>query len=292
MHLNLRKNLINPAPIDSYSEYICDINLKPRPSKYRCWVNFFLFPITLLALLLFITFSFMPETLPKPVLAYLEKSDKPVEPKNSYCRKNPNKKINPEFSRAINLSKERLSNFGTDVSFLDDLVSCVDIQYSNLNFKVSNDKIEGKFEAPLKEPEKDLVKISIDQSYAQNEDLLLAFVLIHELTHAKQYFDFQNTWELKSCLDREAESFNMEINLFLALNPQEQKSLLTRIKNNQSGDTTLKSLERLIQISAKSIETCPNMADEEMIKCFERNNLATIKSALLLNKNYVVQCSA
>jgi hypothetical protein len=42
-------------------------------------VNFFLFPITLLALVLYLYFVFNPQALPQPVLAYFEKS---VDAKN------------------------------------------------------------------------------------------------------------------------------------------------------------------------------------------------------------------
>lgn len=255
-------------------------------------VNFFLFPITLLVLILYIYFSFTPKALPQPVLAYLDNSENQANLKNPYCKKNPNKKIDAKFSQVINLAKQRLENSGTDASYLNDLVDCADIRYSILNNKFSDDKIEGKFETLEEKEISEPVRISIDQSYQKKDDLLLAFVLIHELTHAKQYFDFQKTWELKSCLDREAESFNMEVTLFLALNSQEQKLLLSQIENNENEDVTLKTLERLINISAKSAEKCQDLSAKELLDCFEKNNLEMIKGALLLNKNYIAQCSA
>jgi len=136
------------------------------------------------------------------------------------------------------------------------------------------------------------VKISIDQSYKDKDDLLLAFVLTHELVHAKQYFYFKNTWKIKNCIDREAEAFLMEINLFTALNPEEQTSLLARIKYNQSPDSTLNSLNQLIKISATSAETCKKLPPEKSVQCFQENNLKAIRNILLLNKNYIAQCNS
>ena len=256
-------------------------------------INFFAFPITLLALIFYIYFVFHPEALPQPALAFLKKAQT-SQTKSSFCKK-PNKKINPKFNRSINLIKQRLEAAGHNSNFINNLDGCIDIQYSDLNYKIVGDKIEGKFKTTpansINNFDEDIVKISIDNSYQDKDELLLAFVLIHELTHAKQYFNFKKDWILKNCLNREAESFNMEITLFSALNSDEQKFLLAEIRNAKNSDSNLNSLKKLLDISLKSLTSCQKMNDEEMLKCFERNNLKSIKALLLLNKQYIAQCN-
>ena len=262
-----------------------------RKNLRKIFVNFIFFPITVLALVSYIYFSYNPQDFPQSALAYFEKSQPTGKIKNSFCEKSKASELNPEFIRAINLAKQRLTEAGTNSTFLEELVDCVEISYSTLNYKTSGNKIEGKFEA-LEDNSNNLVKISIDQSYQKKDDLLLAFVLTHELIHAKQFFDFQKNWKMKDCIEREVEAFYMELDLFTALNDEERASLLARIKFGQSPDSTLTSLNQLIKNSIASAEACKKLSEDKLVQCFQDNNLRSIRNVLLLNNNYIAQCNS
>jgi len=267
------------------------------PNKFRkIFVNFFLFPITLLGLILYVYFVFNPDALPQPALAFAKRAQASEEIASPFCNNNIDKKFDPKFTKAINLIENRLDSAGHETDFIKDIIGCVDIRYSDLNKKNSGNKIEGKFETPhndndfsIENPEEHVVRISVDKSYERKDDLTLAFVLIHELTHAKQYFEFYKNSTLKDCMEREAEAFGAEINLFSSLNKKEQKTMLDKIQNADSSDATLNSLKRLLNVSVNSITSCNE--NKDFIKCFETSNQKSIKKILNLNENYIAQCS-
>jgi|GEM_PF-3875147 len=255
-----------------------------RKNFRKNFVNFFLFPLTLLVLVFYISFLINPDILFKPVLAQIIKAA--PKNKNVYCQLNSENKITPEFEKAIRIIDEKFLSLEINSDF-QELAKCVEISYAESKDKFTENKIQGKFEVPEDNSE---LKIIIDSSYKQKDPLFLSLILAHELTHTKQYFDYQKTWEIRSCLNREAEAFQTEILFFTALNSKEKDWLLDKIKKDSSLDSISKSLERLVEISTDSIISCQKESPEKLFGCFEKNNLETIKNSLTLNKNYINQC--
>lgn len=253
-------------------------------------VNFFVFPITLLALFLHIYLTLNSKNILQPVFAYFEKSETPKSNSNFFCKPKKVEKLKPEFSRAIELSIQRLYGEYSKENFLVNLADCVDIQYANLNSNISTEKIDGKFES-LDGKDGFEAQILIDESYKTKDDLLLSFTLIHELTHAEQFFNFKKDWKLESCIDREAEAFNEEINLFTSLSEEEKASLFSKIKDIKKNDSTLASLNQLIGISIKSALNCKKMDSEKLVSCYKKSNLNALKKIISNNKNYIAECS-
>jgi len=254
-----------------------------RNNLRKILVNFFVFPITLLGLFFYICFLINPDIFLKPVLA---KTARASQNENIYCQENPKNKILPEFQKAIQLADEIFSDLEINSDF-QELAKCVEINYAKPEDKFSENKIQGKFETSKNDPD---LKISIDDSYQKKDPLFLSLVLVHELTHVRQYFNYQKNWELKSCLDREAEAFQAEVMFFTALKSEEKDLLIDKIKKGPQSDAISKSLEHLMKIATESIIFCKNESPNELFNCFEKNNLKAIKKSLVLNKNYISQC--
>lgn len=167
-----------------------------------------------------------------------------------------------EFKRSLSLISQRSEEI-TGATGDNDLPSgesgdfkkrgkigyCLDIQYANL----SNYSAEGIFYTD-ENSKPDRLNIYVDRDYKNNDDLLLALLLIHETTHALQYYD--NLLGENNCYDKEIEAFMMQEAFFMSLKNEEKKSIVYRLQQNPYSNDAYFNLIQLIRFSEIAYAKC------------------------------------
>jgi hypothetical protein len=158
----------------------------------------------------------------------------------------------PEFERAISLIEQRWQQRGGSFYVQPGIKNCLDIQYKDL----SGLDTEGYFVFDPSSTVNDL-KIYVDNSYQNNDDLLTAVLLAHEIQHANQFFQFKTYGQQQSCFDQEVDAFTQETTFIDTLNDQEKNSILARLNSRSEG--MLVQTVRLFQVISDSELTCGSL---------------------------------
>ncbi len=158
--------------------------------------------------------------------------DKPKAVEVKSCTRTKPNKMDPEFERGISIVKQKMVPEG----FLDNIENCLNVDYDQL--KKESDGPEGVFMFDSSVSSFNNLKISVDNSYKSEDDYLTAILLVHEITHAKQFYEKQDL----SCIDREVHAFWNEFVLLTKLNEGEKYAITARLY-----DPTKKSLSAPLQ---------------------------------------------
>ena len=105
--------------------------------------------------------------------------------------------------------------------------NCIDVQYSEDTKELG---AEGLFIA--EDPSLQDIKILMNPSYKSFDDLSIATVLIHELTHVGQYVSEKVNKTKPDCFGSEAEAFTAQAIFLSQLNQEEVRSIYARIRDN------------------------------------------------------------
>lgn len=178
--------------------------------------------------------------------------------------------IPKEFSRALDLISQRLdvenNNFGYfDLAF--DYRNCLNIQYSTV---VSNENAEGIFlpdESNLQE-----LKILIDPRYKQFDDLSIATVLIHELTHVGYMIDNTINNQKIDCFLEEAEAFTDQSKLMSQLNQEEIRSIYARLRENIDLNPAFAIVLVIEDLRGQAYESCQRLKTENNLTEMQFND--------------------
>lgn len=181
-----------------------------------------------------------------------------------------------EFNRALDLISQRTgvdSSTGSNTIWqtVFNFRNCLDIQYSDINDK----EIEAYFEYPSERSQSNLqnLKIIINPSYKNFDDLTLATLLSHEIVHAGQYINEVITKESLGCYEKEAKAFTAQHAFILSLNEEEQRSIYTRLRDDASKNPTIAIFLLTGERGNEATQACMelqkknNLSDEQTIKC-------------------------
>lgn len=216
---------------------------------------------------------------------------------STICSRSSPYEAEPEFERALSLLKQRYENsFDTDKRIYIDMVNCIAIDYADLK----NEGAEGVFyfDDSISSPEK--LVIQVDSSYQSYDDLSTAFLLSHELVHAKQFIELLFLDEQKNCVDQEAEAFLQQINFSFYLNPEESKSLVSRAEKISNENIQLQIFADLMNMSGDTIYECTNGKafytsgynySEKEFDCTQENLIQKLRNMVSQNPVYKDQCS-
>lgn len=163
--------------------------------------------------------------------------------KNQLCSRTIPYSNPPEFTRAISLINQRFLALKLQPGIDEGVINCLDIQYTN----ASQDGMEGYFLFDPSSSTEDL-KIFVDKSYQNYDDILTAILLAHELRHVQQFLDYKTNGTIISCMDKEVQAFLSEFALVADLNAEERKSLYNRISVNPNLNSAYTGAWQLIQI--------------------------------------------
>lgn len=138
--------------------------------------------------------------------------------------------IPPEFERAISLIIQRTkeSNYSSWRDWsktVEESRNCLDIQYATSDEQMVG--TEGFFSFS---PEGNVnrYQILVSPRYRVKDDLITAFLLVHELSHVINYQGLLSSGKSLSCYEDEANAFNNQNAFADLLNSEELQSLNTR----------------------------------------------------------------
>ena len=156
-----------------------------------------------------------------------------------------------EFKRALSLIKQRtISKMGDKVGDFS-MNNCLDIQYANL------DNVEGLFTFDENKSSMDRLTIFVDNSYKIKDDVLTAFLLSHEMSHAGIYLSTLNNGLVMSCYENEIKAFQDQLMMLGAFNQEEQDSLVGRIATtNYSNNDPLMTVKGFLDFSGRAMSIC------------------------------------
>ena len=207
----------------------------------------------------------------------------------------------PEFKRAISLILQRFdqnsreynnSNRDPFLSKLETITNCLNIQYSDL----SQDNAEGIFIFDTTSSPNDL-KIFVDSTYQDYDDLLTATLLTHELVHAVEFVNYKETGFENTCLDKEANAYIYESAFLGLLNQEEKRSLAQRLANSSNTNNAYLSAKYLIKdIGKTAMQMCnlnPNQLklNSEQSACYFAQQRNLILEMIKQNQFYKKQCN-
>lgn len=136
-----------------------------------------------------------------------------------------------EFTRALDLISQRMGiderAGGTVFQSAFNYLNCLDIQYLPSDSK----ETEGYF---IKEEGSNLqdLKINVNPSYKNFDDLTLATLLSHELIHAGQHINEVVLKTKLGCYESEAQAFVSQAQFMSQLNDEERRSIYARLREN------------------------------------------------------------
>jgi len=208
----------------------------------------------------------------------------------TYCTRESPYPLSPEFDRVLSLLLQRYQQVNSpQYPQLSGMRNCVDIQYGDLG----DDDVEGAFyfDESLSNPQR--LYIEVDSKYSVVDDITTAFLLSHEMAHARQYVEVNTGKQSWSCIDSEVDAFYSQLLFGSMINEEEKNSVLARIEGG-SRNTQLKQYEDLINLSYDVIVACgmdgggtPTSSD---IACYKSGLYQAIKSQIQSNPYYQKQC--
>lgn len=154
----------------------------------------------------------------------------------------------PQYDRALSLIQQRIDenhdgrykfnkmhifNF-----FPSQLVNCIKIVEKTPN---DPDGYEGYFTLNGSDIKDDYYPIVVNSKYLKSDDILIALLLTHEMTHVQQYIDSINNKSNLSCVEKEVDAFLSSHRFFIStLNDQEMLLVWDRIDRAvDNGGTSL-----------------------------------------------------
>lgn len=192
----------------------------------------------------------------------------------------------PEFDRAISLINQRVNTFLSsrgvkNLQNFSSFINCLDIKYEDLTDE------EGLFYFDPKDSSPDRLQILVNKSYKENDDILTAFLLSHEIFHAGSFLAVANSGKEFSCVDNEVGAFESQLLFIQALNSQEHNSINQRFKEGYYKlNTPLKIMWDLWIIKESADRYC----GENNHDCYVKKTDKDIKNIIISNPYYQKQC--
>lgn len=220
---------------------------------------------------------------------------------NDYrCKRATGYTLPNEFNRSLDLIAERTgvdkTASGTIWQSIFNYRNCLNIQYSDVDDK----NVEAYFEYPTIKSIDNLqnLKIHVNPSYRNFDDITLAILLSHEMIHAGQYINEVIAKTKQTCYEKEANAFTGEYSLLLSLNEEEQRSIYARLRENIDINPTFKTFILTGQRANESAQAClelqrkNNLTNEQMNKCSWEGLESKIIKDIQAEPYYQKQCGS
>lgn len=245
-------------------------------------------PFSALIILVLAIIFFYSDTKPKSIQT-------PTIIKKGVCDRNEMYPMPAEFQRALSLIIQRYTEKkDPDVNLYSKMLNCVNIQFGD----TLKDKAEGFFIFDVNNSSVDKLDIYVDASYTNYDDLTTAFLLSHELTHAKQFVNEKAYGKKLSCVNQEVEAFRQQLIFQSYLNSEEQRSLTTRAEQFNNKNPQLKWFVTLIDLSWEAILEINGGAPPPSDKVYSKEEghqygeilTSKIRQMIISNPDYQQQC--
>jgi len=207
----------------------------------------------------------------------------------------------PVYDRALSLIQEKYStwekggesNKGTFYFFPSQLVNCIKVVEGNVR---DTTEAEGYFIFNDTEIKDNYFPITVDKDYSEADDIVNSLLLVHEITHVRQYLDSLNNKQQLSCLDSEVEAFDAGYNFYRWQFGETGKSINLRIQYDLELNPQLQIIKTISDyfLSSKFVsltELCKGESPSDT--CSDRitaNRRQKIKAVVSQDGYYMKQC--
>lgn len=219
-----------------------------------------------------------------------------------FCPRKEPYEVEPEFERALGIIEQRAVG---DVTEKDrdrgyPWINCMHMQYADLDSKYG-ESVEGVFHFD-ENSSLDKLEIYVDNSYKEKDDLLLAVLLAHEISHAWDYIEFRKTGVKKDCVEGEVDAFYWQNYLISYFNQEEQMSVLSRInaykkgfyRGNKRAEQAISNLSVLMDILAQAQSFCSDrysIGSDNWHDCAREKEKQYIEEMVRNSPFYQEQCN-
>jgi len=203
-----------------------------------------------------------------------------------FCIRNAPFPLAPEFDRVLSLILQRQQQKGN--AYADKfkaMRNCLDIQYADLH---SNSGAEGVFYFDNEVSSPNRLVIEVDRNYSFTDDITTAYLLYHELTHARQYLEVMSNEMKWGCIDSEVDAYFQQLVLGSLLNEEESSSVISRLERG-SQNAQLNQYETLLNMSSDSSDQCGGVKKMDT-DCWLRKVKSQIRNMIISNPAYQEQC--
>ena len=198
-----------------------------------------------------------------------------------------------EFQRALSLIIQRYTEKNDpDVNLYSKMLNCIDIKFGD----ISKDNAEGFFIFDISNSSVDRLEIYVDATYTDYDDLTTAFLLSHELTHAKQFVSEKIYGNKLSCVNQETEAFRQSLIFQSYLNSEEQRSLTARASQFNNKNPQLEWFVTLLDLSWQAaVQVVGNPSSDRTYSPEEKTQYreiltSKIRQMIINNPYYQQQC--
>jgi len=215
------------------------------------------------------------------------------------CTRKTRLKNEPCFDRALSIVNERYSvweqggyaNFGTYYFFPSQLVNCIKIIEEDLS---DSGGVEGYFIFNDDSIKTNYFPIYVDENYNEADDLVTALLLVHEITHVRQYLDLLNDVDELSCIDKETEAFDAAYNFAWRQYGENKKIIDLRLENDENLHPQLQIYKNITDSFPKVIVSlsvlCPEGPGGNCGDLITKDRKDKIKSVISSDPYYIDQC--
>jgi hypothetical protein len=191
----------------------------------------------------------------------------------------------PELLRALDLA------VGKDIGATDapqppkgSFTNCIHLIYKPHN---EMNGLEGFFSFDKNSDAND-IRIYIDDTYKNYDDILTASLLVHELRHATNFVKALEGTPAPSCVQDEVMAFYSQIIYLNNLNPEEWKSITLRLAQNPHLNSAYELTNSLLMINKDATNSCQNDTTQS---CWNTYITDHLKSWVEANPYYQKQCN-
>lgn len=211
------------------------------------------------------------------------------------CKRTAPYVLDNEFNRVLDLISQRMRVDSMRGSYLQDAYnfrSCLNIQYSTQTKDLG---AEGLFFA--EDPTLQNLKILVNPDYKNYDDLTISTILIHEITHVGQYVNRKSRNIPYNCYRDEAEAFTAQTVFLNQLNPEEVRSIFSRIRENAKANPAFEILLEVFKTEGESYSACDklritnNLSREQFSECVWTGTTNKIEAQIRADEGYREQCS-
>jgi len=210
------------------------------------------------------------------------------------CQRTTPYNVPPEINRALDLIAQRLDIANHGGSFYTkafDYRNCLDIQYSNEASKMG---MEGGFDTTS--PTDDL-RIIMNPLYQSYDDLSIATILIHELTHVGQELEQRELGTKMECYGQEADAFTAQSIFLSQLHEEERRSIFARLREDLDVNPALSIVLSVEIKTQESIKACTQLKEansltqEQYNECVWTGTRNKMLEEVKASEAYTQQCS-
>ena len=132
------------------------------------------------------------------------------------------------------------------------------------------------------------IRIYVDDTYKNYDDLLTASLITHELRHATNFVKALEGTPSPSCVQDEVMAFYSQTIYLTNLNPEEWKSVTLRVAQNPHLNGAYEITNALLLLNKDAVNSCPNDTDQS---CWNTYMTDHLRKWVETNPFYQKQCN-